>query len=299
MSTEPTAARVARLETSHWYDRHTGEPCHEQPKAKGGGTTPTTIKHARKLGLLPSVTNIQDAAGIPRGLANWKTEQACLAVLTAPRVAGENEDAFVRRVLHDREEQEQVSDAAKQLGTDCHLYLASLILGEQPTADERVRTICAQGYNWFLVQGLAGAKVALCERVVVNLEAGYAGTVDLVLAYPDRYLVVDWKTKGEIKRNKARQAYASQEHEEQVSAYRKAALCVLDTNKAVYGCNVYLSTSQPGDWAVVEYSNDALVDAYANGFLPYAAIWRRRKGYDPRNWQAEADIDTQLVRAGL
>ena len=42
---------------SHWYDLD-GQPCHEVPRAKGDGMRPTTLADARKLHLLPSVTNV-------------------------------------------------------------------------------------------------------------------------------------------------------------------------------------------------------------------------------------------------
>ncbi len=43
--------------SQHWYDRD-GKAVFEVPKAKGGGTRPTTIADARKLNLYPSVTTV-------------------------------------------------------------------------------------------------------------------------------------------------------------------------------------------------------------------------------------------------
>ena len=71
-----TAARVATLESSHWYDSATGEPRHEIPKAKGDGMRKPTIADARKLKLLPSVTSILKVIDKP-ALTTWKIEQAC------------------------------------------------------------------------------------------------------------------------------------------------------------------------------------------------------------------------------
>ena len=75
---------------------------HSVPSAKGTSQSatmrPTTLRDARKLGLLPSVTNVLGVINKPE-LVEWKMTQAVLAALTLPRLEGEGEDAFAKRVV--------------------------------------------------------------------------------------------------------------------------------------------------------------------------------------------------------
>ena len=78
--------------TSSLVSPHDGVPLHTVLSAKGE-PRPTTLRDARKLGLLPSVTNILSILSKPE-LTSWLQEQAVMAALTLPRIAGETEDAF-------------------------------------------------------------------------------------------------------------------------------------------------------------------------------------------------------------
>jgi hypothetical protein len=81
-------------ESLHWYDRH-GRPCYEV-MSKPGVMRPTTLRDARKLNLVPSVTNIIRCAAAP-GLEIWKQQQVMMAALTlqgpqqSPRRPGSSE----------------------------------------------------------------------------------------------------------------------------------------------------------------------------------------------------------------
>jgi len=95
-------------DNAHWYKRD-GEPLHSVLSGRGE-PRPTTLRDARKLGLLPSVTNILGVINKPE-LVEWKMTQAVLAALTLPRLEGEGEDAFARRVVDDA--QSRVRTAAE------------------------------------------------------------------------------------------------------------------------------------------------------------------------------------------
>jgi hypothetical protein len=56
---------------------------------------PTTLRDARKLGLLPSVTNVLGVINKPE-LVEWKMTQAVLAALTLPRRDGEDLGVFAK-----------------------------------------------------------------------------------------------------------------------------------------------------------------------------------------------------------
>src|SRR6516164_2976736 len=100
--------RLFSSENAHWY-RRDGEPLHSVPSAKGE-LRPTTLRDARKLGLLPSVTNVLGVIAKPE-LVEWKMTQAVLAALTLPRMTGEELGVFAKRVVEDA--QSQVKGAAE------------------------------------------------------------------------------------------------------------------------------------------------------------------------------------------
>jgi len=77
-------------DAAHWYQRD-GRPLHTVLSAKGE-PRPTTLRDARKLNLLPSVTNILGIIAKPE-LTAWLQEQAVMAALTLPRLPGETESA--------------------------------------------------------------------------------------------------------------------------------------------------------------------------------------------------------------
>jgi len=58
-----------KSESVHWYTKD-GEPAYTIERADGKGFRNTTLRDAKKLGLLPSVTTILGVAAKP-GLQNW------------------------------------------------------------------------------------------------------------------------------------------------------------------------------------------------------------------------------------
>ena len=73
---------------THWYGKD-GSPRYTVT-AKDGSDRPTTLRDARKLSLVPSVTTILKVAAKP-GLEMWKLEQMLLAALTLPQRPDEDE----------------------------------------------------------------------------------------------------------------------------------------------------------------------------------------------------------------
>src|SRR6476469_5111583 len=94
---------IDRQPASHWYLRD-GQPFHEIAKKDGSGKRAATLADARKVGALPSVTNVLGVLAKP-GLDAWKIEQGIVAALTLPRGNDEPLDAFARRVVVDMGEQ--------------------------------------------------------------------------------------------------------------------------------------------------------------------------------------------------
>ena len=112
MSVTVTAPRAS--ESNHWYTRD-GVPMYTVEAAKGGQRA-TTLRDARKLSLVPSVTTILNVAAKP-ALTNWLQQQVLLAALTLPRRPDEPEKEYIDRIINDSKEQGR---SAADAGTDIH-----------------------------------------------------------------------------------------------------------------------------------------------------------------------------------
>ena len=89
---------TAESNSAHWYTAD-GEPSYTRI-AKNGNVRATTLRDAKKEGLLPSVTTIINVLAKP-GLDRWKQEQVLLASLTLPRLENELEADWLKRVTED------------------------------------------------------------------------------------------------------------------------------------------------------------------------------------------------------
>ena len=147
-------------DSAHWYQRD-GSPCHCVAATGTGLPRPTTLRDARKLGLLPSVTNILGVIAKP-ALTSWLQEQAVLAALTLPRLAGESEDAFARRVVSDSL---TTRDGAADFGTAFHAG-AERVANTLEVDDEHPAAAWLRHFRvWY--QGNA-ALLNWTEKVLVN-----------------------------------------------------------------------------------------------------------------------------------
>lgn len=246
-----TNARIRESEASHWYTTD-GQPCYEVPKKDGSGMTKTTLRHARELNLLPSVTTILKLLDKP-ALTSWKIEQAVLAVLTTPRLDGEQDDAFTRRVLSTDKEQDRERDTAAQFGTDIHDAIERLIAGEPFPEKFRpwIEPVMSALNNF--------GPVVFSEKILVG--KGYAGRCDLLAGTT----IIDWKTTKKL----PKESYP--EHRLQLAAYAKASGHKIDTT-----ANIYISTTKPGVIAVLENPD---IEETFEAFEHLLQVWQWSTGY--------------------
>ena len=163
---------VKRESASHWYlpDR---SPFHEVERTDGKGLRSVTLRDARKVGAFPSVTNVLSVLAKP-ALDAWKQEQAILAALTLPRLDGESEDDFARRVVADMSAQvTKAADLGTAIHAACEVYAQSAALPES----RDVGALFEPVREWFDAEV---ERIACVETVVAHHEFGFAGTVDLV-----------------------------------------------------------------------------------------------------------------------
>jgi hypothetical protein len=224
-----TTMIVRSAETVHWY-RKNGAPQYTVP-AKDGSERPTTLRDARKMYLVPSVTTILKIASKP-GLEMWKMEQMLLAALTLPKIPNEPEKAYLSRIVADSKE---TAKQAAELGTRIHESIEQRFAGQKTVEHQKSADAVEQTVN-----NIFPAQKWQVENSFA-IELGFGGKVDL-FAYPSESfpngLVLDFKTKDFGPDDKV-DAY--DENLMQLSAYRVG----LKMENAVCA-NVFVSRSHPG-----------------------------------------------------
>ncbi len=166
-------------ENGHWYDK-SGNPAYTIV-GKNGKERNTTLRDAKVLGLLPSVTSIIRLAAAP-GLQRWLNEQLLLAALTSTRQEGEEEQAYIDRIIEEAGEQ---SKKARERGTLIHAYVQSGFEGA---------TLDAEAYKYYIsasntLEDTFNNKIVWqCEKPFATER--YGGKIDLI---SDEY-IIDIKT---------------------------------------------------------------------------------------------------------
>lgn len=153
----------------HWYAPD-GTPAYTIIGANGNERA-TTLRDARKLGLLPSVTGIIRMAAAPQ-LEKWKRNQVLLSALTLPRMPDEPEAEWLKRVERDWQEQGR---AAADRGTAIHAAVEKHYRGEVPDAELWHWVMAASNTISDATGGMGGWQA---ERSFAT-PIGYGGKVDL------------------------------------------------------------------------------------------------------------------------
>lgn len=257
---------VEREQPSHWY-LPDGRPFHTVERADGKGQRPATLRDARKVGALPSVTNILNVVAKP-GLDAWKIEQGILAALTLPRIDGETADAFAKRVAKDAGEQVV---KAQDLGTSLHAAIEAFVSrGEAPIPD--LMPYLAPFMVWWVEHA---GKVDAVEQTVVSAEEGYAGRLDCVADIDGLPTVVDFKTQ---RCPDGKPAFYDQ-WPLQLEAYRRAYRGFVEP-VAIASIVIPTTEGRAGCHAKVWPSEDR--EAYWSAFCAARTLWSYTKGHDPR-----------------
>jgi len=196
-------------ESTHWYDQQ-GQPAYTVIGANGKERN-TTLRDARKLNLVPSVTTILGVPAKP-ALENWKLNQALLAVLTLPQLPDESLDDFMIRARADSK-QHAIEAAAR--GTAIH---ADVEAGFRDNRDSVAYAAVKEALDGHFPGQTWVAEDSFCNE-------GYGGKIDLYsmggfnlgLEWPDG-IVVDLKTKDGLK-GKDPAKLVFDDHGMQLSAY--------------------------------------------------------------------------------
>ncbi len=165
--------------SAHWYFKD-GKPSHE-----------STLREARKLGLLPSVTSILSVW--PKSvLETYKIEQAIMATLAFPRGEAETLENYVKRAYNEsKREVEEAAIFGRRIHKACEQV--NLNEGEIGKVDDDIYPQVFEYSVWYKRNVI---KVYSAETTAINLIHGYAGQYDLVAEIKEHGIcVVDLKTQ--------------------------------------------------------------------------------------------------------
>lgn len=257
-----TVANVQKSSGGHWYYPDS-TPCFEVPKKSGNGMKKTTLREARELGLLPSVTTILRVLDKP-ALNAWLIEQSVLAVVTTPRKAGEKDDEFIHRVLHEERVQDAEAATAADRGTQIHDAIANALEAKEFDPQFKVYVEAVLPVIEFM------GKVRWVEKILVG--NGYAGRSDILIEGEDNLALLDFKSAKTLPKTES-----WTEHRLQSSAYA-AALGNTGDKRLITG-NIYLSTTLPGQTAL--FLQDDWRRTYEQGFVPLLKLWSFLNSYVP------------------
>jgi hypothetical protein len=249
-------------ESGHWYDRN-GNPAYTVIGANKK-ERPTTLRDARKLDLVPSVTTVMKVAAAP-GLERWKQEQVLLAALTLPRAEGESESDWINRIMEDSKE---TGRNAADLGTQIHASIQQYLEGNEYNPDHQKHI---SGFKVCMREHF-GEQQWICEKSFGHI-LGYGGKVDLHARseLSDGVgIVVDIKTKDFGPDDKVS---GFDEHGMQLAAYR-AGLGMAKARCA----NIFVSRSNPGLCHIIEWTQEDL-EKYWAMFTRLLSFWQIKNDY--------------------
>jgi len=255
------ATIIARSsESTHWYTADDGAPMYTV-KAKDGSNRPTTLRDARKMNLIPSVTTILKVSAKP-ALEAWKMEQMLLAALTLPRKPEETEKELIARIVADSKE---TAKSAAERGTRIHESIEKHFAKEKDIEHEVIASEFEKAvFDHFKTHPF---QPWIVEKSFAS-KLGYGGKVDLYCEKDESApvgIIIDAKSK---QFGPDDEVVAYEEHLMQLSAYR------MGLNLPHARCaNVFASVSHPGLIKVVEWSEEDLIRGW-NMFTCLLEFWK-------------------------
>ena len=248
---------VATEQPTHWY------------KPDGSAAYGSTLREARKEGLLPSVTTVTSLLAAP-GLEAWKQSQLVLAALTMPQdELGDDLDKAAARIVSDAKQAGQ--DAATR-GTEIHNDCEAILRNgkwKPGLINDAVHQWVSDNVE----------SVEWCEKTLVDTLTGYAGRADALIEHVEHGLVlVDWKSQKFKKQKKGFKPTFYEKWILQLAAY---AECI---SKPVRCMSVAINTQAESEDDVIIV--DKLWDQEEQGeafrqFINLHSLWCWDRNYHP------------------
>jgi len=257
---------MAKPTAEHWYASD-GTAVFEQPKKDGSGMRPTTIRDAKALGLLPSVTSVLKLLSKDT-LTDWKVSEAVKQAIISTRFNGEDDKTYISRII--AQSMEQVDEAAK-LGTAIHKALEKYFGNEE--YDHTYEVYVQAVAKWMNDNGVhpLSREVRLASKQI-----GVAGTTDLVCDTASGLAIGDFKCSKTVP-GKPKLTYEDQKT--QIAVYAKIQFGQIEDFHR--GFNLYVSPNEPGRIDSAWYDANVLRQEF-DVFTHLFEVWCSRKGYDPR-----------------
>ena len=251
---------------AHWYSQK-GEPWHTITGADGE-ERPTTLRDARRLNLVPSVTTVQKIKARD-GLERWFREQMLLSALTLPKRPDESLDDYAKRVSEDA--WEQVRKAGER-GNAIHAALEDFTRTGKPT-----------GYS---VECLAVHEAIQARYPGVQIDPertfchpnGFGGQVDASDPLWGRTCgwIGDYKSKEfHLVGKKPHKKLWWPDMAAQLGAYRQG----IGLPRAIC-CNIFVSVTSPGDVYIHEWPEEE-IRRQTKIFHHLLEVWKLEKKYNP------------------
>lgn len=271
-----TLIAIKPRQDSHWYFAD-GRPCYEVPMAtRPSETRRPTVRDARKMGLVPSVTTILKVISRP-GLEMWKMEQVLLSALTHPMPKGAQPHEHIAAIL---EEADAEARRAADLGTIYHDAFASwltdrarFVLPQQVHA-ETMRAV----EDWFDTTFWPGN--SLIEHCFA-CDAGYGGRLDFAgMSRMRRRTIVDYKSQ-ETQAGKPFKRYGEY-------ACQLAACAYGIGWKDADLVSLMVSRTEPGRIEAYKWTEGC--DVWYRTFMDAFAVWKGLLGsnYEPVTSEVES-----------
>lgn len=283
---------------SHWYDSQ-GNPKYTI-KGANGKIRSTTLRDARKLNLVPSVTTIMSVEDKP-GLLIWKQQQLLKACMLYPYDEEMYEEDFWKRKVIT--ESEMIGKNAAERGTEIHNALEHYYLTGEVNEKESKFILPVIDYmntrfpnvDWIPEASFTsplgfGGKVDMhskgkfhYEEKEVEIESPdhidengnqvygkIAKVVRKVKVWDQRPIVLDYKTKDTDDRKKM---IAYDQHHMQTAAYANG----FEIEEAER-YNLFISTHIPGMFELTESTDFEREFAMFNNLLQF---WQLKNNYVP------------------
>ena len=177
---KPDTYNKFKAESGHWYDKD-GEPMYTIIGANGKERN-TTLRDAKTLGLVPSVTTIIAVAAQP-ALENWKLTQVLNSALSLEKEEGETDNSFAYRC---RQDSQKIGMEAAKEGTRIHALIEK---GFQGKSKNKTFKIIKKYLDEEFPNETWIAEDSFCAK------SGYGGKIDL---YSQSGIFIDFKTKNNL-----------------------------------------------------------------------------------------------------
>lgn len=258
---------------SHFYDSKDGRPVYEVPMSTKEGMRATTVKDARKLALVPSVTTVTGVLD-KSGLLYYFYDKIVKAVFEEPELGDhEDWDVYVDRLIKASKKE---SEKASKRGSYLHDLLEKYIKGDVfSLSNEDFGYIEPVLHELDLLKPLKDGSGEItsywnAEKSFSN-SVGYGGKVDLYWSDGKNHIIIDFKTKNTTEKKKF---YRYDEHLMQLAAYRYGlgmpdARCI----------DIYFSALEPGIIEVHEWSEEDLIRGFEM-FRNLLGYWQLKNNYD-------------------